>query len=199
MAYWHVKAPLLVTGQTTDYTPAGRTCLDDGGEQKGLAPRYTVLTTGAFSGTTNVTVNAKTDVKSNNCVIDNNTNLMWTRYESDSVGPANNGTVYWDDTAGSDEDVFNYCDQANSAGLAGFSDWRVPNIFEIYTLSQLEAPSSVPDPIAFPGMTAGSIHSSTTKVNNTTQAVATSFGAGTCFGGTKTTITPRVLLVRGGR
>ena len=117
-------ARLLQTGQVTSY--GSGTGVDDGALQKGRSKSYTILTTGQYSGTTNITINAKTDAHSNNCVVDNRTKLMWSRYVSASVGPASDGKIPWT-TKGSVEGIFTYVAAANAATLAGYSDWRIPN------------------------------------------------------------------------
>ena len=183
------------TGQTTDYTPAGRTCVDDSAQTQDDRGTYTVLTTGQYSGTTNVTVNSKTDVKSNNTVIDQNTGLEWTRYPSASVGPASDGNLYWDDTGGSNEDIYAYCDAANSASLAGYSDWRVPNFFEIATLVDYEG--TTPDSTAFPTLS-GSVWTSTSDpVTPTTRAIAIAMSGGVASRSLKANIAVYGILVRG--
>jgi hypothetical protein len=132
---------MLKTGQTTQYNGM----LDDGYYQKGDAKRYSVLTADQYAGTTNVTLNAKTDVKSNNCVLDLNTGLMWSRYVSASVGP--DGKLPWTTNANG-EGIFTYCAAANAAGLAGYSDWRVPNLSE--SLSIFNSNTDLPNATSFP-------------------------------------------------
>ena len=102
---------MLKTGQTTVYV-AG----DDGTYQAGDAKRYSVLTAGQYAGTTNITLNGKTDSHSNNVVRDLNTGLMWSRYALASVGPNSNGTLPWTTNANG-EGIFAYCAAANAAGL----------------------------------------------------------------------------------
>jgi len=181
------NAPLIVTNQTTDRTPAGRTSKDDGGEQVGIARKYSVLDTGQYSGNTTITVNAKNDTHSNEAVLDNITGLMWTRTRANSIGASSNGTLAWDDTAGSDEDVFKYCDQANIANLSGHNDWRVPNILELASILNMEAPNSAPDATAWPVFTTGNYYTSTTLPNSVTFALAVNFTNGTKNGILKTT------------
>ena len=130
---WHFglnpSAP-LVTGQDTQYSGMD----DDGYFQKGIARSYTALTTGQYAGTTNITVNAKTIAMENGAVIDNQTGLMWMAYTPDSdIGPGNDGKLYWYKAADT-ENIFAFCTAANAASLAGHSDWRVPNIFELFSL-----------------------------------------------------------------
>lgn len=174
--------PLLKTGQTTDRTPAGRTTKDDGGLQRGINQskadaQYVVLTTGQYSGTVNITVNGKTDTHSNECVFDKVSSLMWSRTISASVFGIGTEDLLWDDTGGSNEDIFEYCDQANSAGLGGYSDWRVPNQVELSSLFISEAPNAFPDNVAFP-VWQDDLWSSTTFVANTALALQASFNNG---------------------
>ncbi|MBA7494730.1 hypothetical protein ES702_05307 [subsurface metagenome] len=82
---------LLVTGQTTKFLTG-----DDGDLEKGVIKAYSVLDTGDYSGTTNITINSKTHALSNNCVKDNNTGLMWARYVPNAdIGPSANGYLFW--------------------------------------------------------------------------------------------------------
>lgn len=128
------RAFLLKTGQTTSYVTA-----DDGDLELGIAKAYTILTAGQYSGTTNITINSKTDAHSNNCVIDNNTGLMWSRYVSGAnLGPGSDGKLPFT-TNGNGEGIFAYAATANSASLGGHTGWRIPNITELYTIFIYEA------------------------------------------------------------
>ena len=183
------RALLLKTGQTTSYgSGAG---VDDGAYEIGIAKSYTVLTTGQYSGTTNITVNTKTDAKSNACVICviGNTGLMWSRTVSASVGPTSTGALPWTTTGsgGTAEGIFPYVAAANSAALAGYSDWRIPNDLELQSLREMEAPNANPDSTAFPTGWTGTVWSSTTQPNNTANAMATIFSSGTNGSPVKTT------------
>lgn len=183
---------LLKTGQTTVYGGYA----DDGSLQKGLAKHYEILTTGQHSGTTNITLNAKTDAHSNNCVIDNNTGLMWSRYVSGSVGVSSDGKIPWT-TNGSGEGIFAYATAANAASLAGFTDWRVANLTELLSLVNWEEVSGSPDATAFPSWpTTGIVWSSGTYKPNTTEANAFSF-ASSWHADISKTATQYCLLVRG--
>lgn len=180
------KALLLKTGQTTSYGSGSGA--DDGAFEIGIAKSYTVLTTGQYSGTTNITVNTKTDAKSNACVIDNNTGLMWSRTLSGSVGPTSTGTLPWTTTGsgGTAEGIFVYVAAANAAGLAGYSDWRIPNDLELLSLRDMEAGNAVPDATAFPVWAASNVWSSTTQPNVTTNAIQVSSLTGGSGGNAKT-------------
>ena len=165
---------LLKTGQTTQYEGY----LDDGYYHKGLSKQYTVLTLGQYSLTTNITVNGKTDAHSNNCVYDQRTKLMWSRYVSGSVGPGSDGKLPWT-TNGNGEGIFAYVAAANAAKLGGYSDWKIPNIFELESLQHLEVPKGIPDATAFPTWDlAGYTWSSTTLPQFITHALGVYFRAG---------------------
>ena len=189
------RSLLLKTGQTTSYVD-----YDDGYYEKGIAKSYTVLTAGQFAGTTNITINSKTDVHSNNCVLDNNTGLMWSRYVSASVGPASDGKIPWTTTgAGATaEGIYPYCAAANVALLGGYGDWRVANRFELESLFNIELISANPDIIAFPSGWTASFWTSSTVKEDTTYAWSMSVGWG---GDTQSRIKTNnycIALVRGG-
>ena len=190
----YTYGPLLKTGQTTDYTPVGRTTKDDGGFQRGITgskadAQYVVLTTGQYAGTTNITVNAKVDAHSNECVFYKVTGLMWSRTSSPAIYGTGTENLLWDDTAGSNEDIFNYCDQANLSGLSGFSDWRLPNSVELATLIINVGPNAAPNSTAFPTILAETHYTSTTRTNSTDKALGINFAAGSNDGFLTKTIT----------
>jgi hypothetical protein len=184
---------LLKTGQTTQYGGYK----DDGYYQRGLSKQYDILTTGRYAGTTDITLNAKTDSHSNNCVYDKRTKLMWSRYTVDSVGPGSDGKLPWT-TNGDGEGIFTFVAAANAAKLAGYDDWRIPNLFELLLLHINEAPTSPPDPTAFPGWpTTLYFWTSTTAPSNPSFALASIFGDPWVNNGLKTE-NLGVTLVRGG-
>ena len=87
-----VPSQPLVTGQTVSYHDD-----DDGYLEKGVTHSYNVLTTGDYTGTTNIVINGKTHALSNNCVIDERTGLMWARYVPDGdIGANTDGKLFWD-------------------------------------------------------------------------------------------------------
>jgi len=229
-----MSARLLATGQTTQYNDE----LDDGYYKKGVVKVYTILTTGAQSGTTNVdlthlisdtgaftagdqtytdvgkcgvfkaaggetivitgsalnngiftTVSATADAVvvtagfvnepdapattfkkreaiSNNTVVDNNTGLMWLRYQSVKMGILGTGLMPW---TGQVYDIFQYCAAANVVSLGGYADWRIPNILEMTSLFNVTL--DTPDTTAFPGfLTDNNFWCSSTRRLSTTYA-----------------------------
>lgn len=186
-----LRAMLLATGQTTVYV-AG----DNGTFPVGVAKRYSILTTGQYAGTTNIVLNGKTDVHSNNCVLDLNTGLMWSRYVSASVGPTSNGSLNWTTNA-SGEGIFPYKDAANSVDLAGHIDWRIPNVFELMSLLDEQAPFAMPDSTAFPSFPAAICWSSTSEPDSTASGLRVNFVAGVVQAADKVLTRHIVILVRG--
>lgn len=170
----YTNGPVIKTGQTTAYPVAGRTAKDDGTLQLGIEAskedaQYVVLTTGQYAGTTNVTVNGKVDAHTNNCVYDKVTGLLWSRDPSPLIyGVSGLGGLLWDDSAGAGEDIFAYCDAANAAALASYTDWRVPNFDELNSLIVREGALHRGNSTAFPTWPTGFsvIPSSTTQATN---------------------------------
>lgn len=163
--FWACR--LKKTGQTTSYVD-----YDDGYYEMGVSPRYLVYSTGQFSGTTNITINGKTDAHSNNVVLDTLTGLMYSRYVSGSVGPSSDGKVPWTTTGSgaTAEGIYPYEAVAKTALLAGYGDWRVANQNELYFLLDHGVNPTAPDATAFPSYPLG-IWSSTTYRVVTTQAI----------------------------
>ena len=172
----------LATGQTTPYSSE----LDDGHYEKGLAKSYTVYTTGQYNGACVFLLNGKTETQSHNCVLDNNTGLMWARYtsaQSASLGPGSDGKMAWTDAA---DDIFQYAAAANVAELGGYDDWRIPNDLELKNLCNMEAPNALPDSTAFPGWSAATYYwSSTTRPSSTSYAMCVGFYCGGVYPDTK--------------
>lgn len=119
---------------------------------------------------------AKRESISNNVVIDNGTGLMWTRYPSVKMGVAGNGITVW---TGQPYDVFAFCAAANVASLGGYSDWRIPNAYELIALADYEAPTANPDSTAFPTINNNNVWTSTINPNNTANRMVMSWLAGT--------------------
>jgi len=87
---------LLKTGADKPWCHQFLIALEDGHYEMGISRAYRLLTEGQYSGTTSIAINGKTESKSNNCVLDLRTGLMWSRYLSNTVGPSSNGSLYWD-------------------------------------------------------------------------------------------------------
>lgn len=136
---------LLKTGQITKYVNG-----DDGDLEFGVAKSYTVLDTGQYSGTTNITLHGHTETKSNNCVRDNVTGLTWSKNQSASLGyfdgKGYTGGLPWT-TNGDGEGIFTYVAAANAASFAGNADWRIPNFTELASLVDYE--TGLFDAVAF--------------------------------------------------
>ena len=112
---------------------------------------------------------AKREAMSNNCVFDQVTGLMWSRYVPAVMGTAGDGTMPW---TGQLYDIFQYCAAANIASLGGYTDWRIPNVADLLALLDFEKTTLQPDATAFPSGI-GMSWSSTTKKSLTTRAFAT--------------------------
>ena len=177
------------TGQTTVYVVG-----DNGTNQTGVPHRYEVLTSGQYSGTVNIVLNGKTNVKSNAVVIDHQFKIMYSRTVSATVGPSNNGLVPWTVNA-SGEGVFEYVTLANAANMGGHSDWRIPQNNEMISIRNHVGASAVPDTTAFPSFPSSVVWTSTTAGNVSTFAVEGNFTSGSLPAVLKTT-TAYVFLVR---
>ena len=158
--YNHVgKAGLTKTGQTTSYA-ASQTCgnglaggCDDGHYEAGSASSYTD--------------------NGNGTITDDNTGLMWKRCsEPDTQTEACSGahsTYTW-------QDAINQCEGLT---YATYSDWRLPNVKELWSITKLE-PGAAPyiDQTAFPGTVSNYYWSATTYPSNTDYALRVHFNYG---------------------
>ena len=138
----------------------------------------------------------KREQHSNACVVDNNTGLMWSQTASDKMGSASDGNLPWTTVAGG-YGIHTYAVAVNVAGLAGYSDWRIPNRKELESLPDDEAPTGAPDSTAFPTL-AQYMWTSTTKPSATTFARYMESASGEMSVVLKTSNLVGVMLVRGG-
>jgi len=93
--------------------------------------------------------------------------------------------------------IFTYCAAANAAVLGGYSDWRIPNIFSLESLRDMQPASALPDVVAFPVWVANNMWSSTVRPNFAPYMMPVHFDSGNEAGAVQTTLYP-VVLVRGG-
>jgi len=182
---------LLQTGQTTSYFPG-----DDGDLQAGVVHSYTALTAGQYNGFTAIVVNGKTDNHNRNCVLDNNTDLIWMKTVAASVGPGSDGKMDWTDAVNG-ETPFDFMLAANAASHSGWSDWRLPNVHELLSIMEMEAPQADPDPIYWPTFPASDLWTSTTQTNQNANAIRANFGTITTAGAPKTGFQAYTILCRG--
>ena len=238
---------ILKTGQTVSYATG-----DDGDLELGMVKDYTVLSTGQYSGTSNIVINGKTHGLSNNCVKDNRTRLMWARYvPTADIGPATDGKLFWEQwtlaansgtftsadkkitaAAGTPFDILALCvgrkitlsgtasnngvvtvaaitttvittdealvnegpvsttfetlddliwdalDQANANSLGGYSDWRIPNVFELLSIVNYGNYNPSIDVTVFPSTTASFYWTSSTLPGNILYALYVHFSNG---------------------
>jgi hypothetical protein len=139
---------------------------------------------------------SKQESISNNTVLDNNTGLVWMRYPFVKMGSASTGKVPW---TGKLYDAFAICAAANTASVGGYTDWRVPNMSELYSILDHEAPTAYPNTTAWPSLTSLVLWCSTTSPINAAYSFYYNYNTGSFDGLAKTTeATASVLLVRGG-
>jgi uncharacterized protein (TIGR03437 family) len=94
-------------------------------------------------------------------VTDNHTGLMWQKADSGTAMP-------WDDALRYSEGL----------SLAGFDDWRVPNIKELQSINEERLVNPSLDRTYFSGMLPAETWSSTTQINSPTKAWTVDFALG---------------------
>ncbi len=113
----------------------------------------------------------KREAHSNNCVLDLKTGLMWSRYVSGNMGLASDGALPWTTVTGG-YGIFPYRLAANAgSGMAGFTDWRIPNIMELGVMTVYGVNPANLDLTAFPAFPTSYIWTSTTDPSTTTWAM----------------------------
>ena len=123
---------LLTTGQTASFGPG-----DDGALENGTTPAYSTAAGPITSQATNL-------------VTDTTTDLMWIRdpFLVAGDGPGGAGVAGGTDLA-SATDWQGAIDAANALDYGGFSDWRLPNLVELESLSRSGAPGGLHDSSVF--------------------------------------------------
>lgn len=103
-------------------------------------------------------------------ITDNVTGLMWAQY-GDGAGCYNGGTLNWSPAI----------TWAEGVTFATYTDWRVPNIKELFSLSVADQMSGTPciNHARFPNTVSDYYWSSTTSPSNTPCALCVDFGKNT--------------------
>jgi hypothetical protein len=149
-----IYAPLPDTGQTGDYTAT-------------------------FGEDSDYTINPPSYTGNGSTVTDNVTGLMWMK-EYD------NQTYNWYEASGTYNEAYNpgTTDVCGSSTFAGYSDWRLPDEFELMGIVDYGAFGPAIDSVAFPSTVSTGYWSSTTYAGNPT-AWRVFFSNGTIYNGNK--------------
>lgn len=137
----------------------------------------------------------KREAASNNTVLDNNTGITYKRYRSTKMGPTSNGAMPF---TGQLYDIFAYCAACNEAGVGGYSDWRVANVYELLMIYECEAPNGYGYSDTFPGLDAYDAASSTTVPDDTSRVFVVNRNTGMAGSTIPKTTATFFHLVRGG-
>jgi len=189
---------LPATGQTTCYNAAGTiiSCSatgQDGDLLKGAAKKYSYSDDGTI------------DTEAENILTDSNTGLMWIRNhtlvtgsETGAGGNQNISAAMAWETA---------LTRSNALTYGGYSDWRLPNAYELFSICLLEkaaitdvkaADAPYIDQYAFPSTFSSYYWSATTSPYSTTLALRVPFYPGSVYYNYKT-YNYYVRCVRGGQ
>ena len=97
-----------------------------------------------------------------------------------------------------DDLIWDFLDQANANNLGGYNDWRIPNRYELDTITNIKYSNPCTDSTVFPSIPSDYIYTASTKPpGNENKAFGISFSSGTTYSGhVKTTVKGYVLLVR---
>lgn len=96
-----------------------------------------------------------------------------------------------------DDLIWDALDQANANALGGYSDWRIPNYFELPSIVNLGNCSPSIDTTVFPSTPASYHWTSSTNPCSTTNAFYVNFTSGVVSNGTEQTVKYYVRFVRG--
>jgi len=144
------------------------------------------------SGAPRVAPDSRYSIDSTNgLVTDLATGLMWQRCSEGQSGAACIGTANshtWSAALG----------LANASGHAGFTDWRLPNAEELYSLVETGCSAPSINAMAFPN-TASTSYRSATTILSATFAWSVNFNDGRFDGLNKVSTVQPVRLVRGGQ
>ena len=126
-------------------------------------------------------------------VLDTQTNLTWLRCSigQTSVGDSCTGTA----TSLTWQGALQAAEQANSVNLAGYNDWRVPNIKELASLVALHCFSPSINTALFPNTASSSYWSSSPVADDSRDAWSVGFNIGNDVAGFRSN-DERVRLVR---
>ena len=119
-------------------------------------------------------------------VIDRATGLMWAA-DGDEKGCNWGGTTVWSMAI-----LF-----ANALNFAGFTDWRLPNIIELFSIMSFQHKNPCIDLVFFPNTPVNPQHSSSTVYNATDYSLIMDLELPQIYKGAKTLSTP-LRCVRGG-
>lgn len=159
------------TGQTTRYSTAFG---DDSDYQpSGAQLSFTVHNGADWGGTATSSV-----------TVDNRTGLMWI-YSTSNAGISAN--YYWTDALAACEGL----------SYAGFSDWRLPNVKELFSIVKEQGSAPYIDQSAFPGTVSDYYWTSNTYARDTTRAHGVTFNIG-LIGSTSKVFSFPIRCVRGG-
>ena len=111
---------------------------------------------------------AKREAISNNCVLDNNTGLMWARYQGTKQGTGSNGAMPW---TGVLYDIFQFAAMANAALSGGYADWRIANWNELVSIIAWQTSKKRPDATAFPSWPSAIFWQAATDPDDATESV----------------------------
>jgi len=83
------------------------------------------------------------------------------------------------------QSIYGFAAAANVAGVAGYSNLRIPYDLELLALRDMEAPTAAPDAVAFPAWPADYVWSSITSPSSAALAVLVYFNGGDVVGASK--------------
>jgi len=125
-------------------------------------------------------------INGDDVVIDRATNLMWAA-DGNRAGSNNDNSIQWG----------NGCVYANNLNFAGFTDWRIPNFFELFSILNMSIYSPAVKIPPFANISSLDYWSSTTDSYDTGEAWYVSLASGITNTATKGS-SKNILCVRKG-